>query len=191
MAEKKEDKRIRYTKIFLKESLINLLKVKPINKITIKEICDGADVNRATFYAYYNDPQGLLEEIELEVRDNINNHLNSFNYESEDSELKDMMKKILEYVNQNAELCMILIGQNGETSFVKKLTSFIQERYIRLYQLHKSVEQVTAEYIYTFVASGCVGIIQKWMVEGRKISTDEMAELLVDLAINGINNIKM
>jgi AcrR family transcriptional regulator len=188
MDEKKIDKRIRYTKLFLKESLIKLLKIKPITKITIKEICDEAEVNRATFYAYYSDPQSLLDEIEQEVSDNINNYLNSLDYTYEDSKQYDMTKKILEYINQNAELFLILIGDNQESGYVKKLTSFIQERYIHIFHINKSVKSDIAEYIYTFVVAGSVGIIRKWLTEGRKVSTDEVAGLIVQLSNNGMNH---
>lgn len=61
MSKKKEDRRVKFTKMFLKESLIDLLEEKSIFKITIKEICEKADINRATFYAHYSDQYNLLE----------------------------------------------------------------------------------------------------------------------------------
>ena len=51
---RKTDARIRYTQRILKESLLALLKQKPINKITVKEVCELAELNRATFYAHYS-----------------------------------------------------------------------------------------------------------------------------------------
>ena len=53
--EKKDDRRVKYSKMVIKDSFIQLLKEKPITKITIKEICALADINRATFYAHYTD----------------------------------------------------------------------------------------------------------------------------------------
>ena len=40
---------------------------KPVNKITVKEICERAELNRATFYAHYSDCFDLLESIEEEL----------------------------------------------------------------------------------------------------------------------------
>ena len=48
----KENRRIQMTKKLLKESVFELMEQKPLNKITIKEICENADVNRTTFYKY-------------------------------------------------------------------------------------------------------------------------------------------
>ncbi len=60
----KESRRVTMTKMLLKESLLELMAKKPISKITIKEICDSADLNRTTFYSHYADQFALLEEIE-------------------------------------------------------------------------------------------------------------------------------
>ena len=57
---KKRDARVRYTQKVLKDSLLQLLEKKLINKITVKEVCELAERNRATFYAHYTDCFALL-----------------------------------------------------------------------------------------------------------------------------------
>ena len=56
MPGRKQDARVRYTKMVVKESLMELLRVKPVAKVTVTEICERAGINRATFYAHYSDP---------------------------------------------------------------------------------------------------------------------------------------
>ena len=72
---RKTDARIRYTQRILKESLLALLKQKPINKITVKEVCELAELNRATFYAHYSDCFALLEQIENELLEEFQDSL--------------------------------------------------------------------------------------------------------------------
>lgn len=60
---KKEDRRSAYSKKMIREALYQLMQDKPLNKITVKEICEVADVNRSTFYAYYIDIYDLHEKI--------------------------------------------------------------------------------------------------------------------------------
>ena len=50
----KTDARVKYTKMVLKKALLELMQHKPVNKITVKEICERAELNRATFYAHYS-----------------------------------------------------------------------------------------------------------------------------------------
>ena len=60
----KTDARVKYTRMVLKKALLELMQHKPVNKITVKEICERAELNRATFYAHYSDCFDLLESIE-------------------------------------------------------------------------------------------------------------------------------
>ena len=50
------DRSVEYTKMVIQNSFTRLLKEKPINKITVKEICELADINRSTFYKYHGYP---------------------------------------------------------------------------------------------------------------------------------------
>lgn len=47
-----------------KNALIELLGEKPLEKITVYEICRKAQINRTTFYKYYGSPSDLLEDVE-------------------------------------------------------------------------------------------------------------------------------
>ncbi|HCA30580.1 MAG TPA: TetR/AcrR family transcriptional regulator, partial [Ruminococcaceae bacterium] len=67
MRKMKESRKTRYTRMVLQDSLLELMKNKPISKITIKELCETADINRTTFYAHYRDQYDLLRTIEGET----------------------------------------------------------------------------------------------------------------------------
>ena len=60
MKNEKGDRRVRYTKMVIRESFLDLLQTKDISQISIKEICEKADINRATFYSHYQDPYDLM-----------------------------------------------------------------------------------------------------------------------------------
>lgn len=62
MEQNKVDRRTRKTRKALIEALTKLMSEKKINKITVKELTDLADVNRSTFYLYYNDIYDMLEK---------------------------------------------------------------------------------------------------------------------------------
>ena len=59
----KENRRVKMTKSLLCSSFLTLLQGKPLSRITVKEICEGADVNRSTYYAYYTDPYDQLNQM--------------------------------------------------------------------------------------------------------------------------------
>ena len=57
----KTDARVRYTLKMLKDSLLRLLEEKPINKITVKEVCERAELNRATFFCIFRTALNCLK----------------------------------------------------------------------------------------------------------------------------------
>ena len=65
MAEKtkKEDRRIRYTKQVIKDTLLQLLEKNHFAKITVTELCRMAEINRGTFYLHYYDMNDVLDDI--------------------------------------------------------------------------------------------------------------------------------
>ena len=58
-----DSRRTQMTKKLFRTALVELMQEKPFHKITIKEICDRADLNRTTFYLHYEDQNQLLNEI--------------------------------------------------------------------------------------------------------------------------------
>ncbi|MFD1412129.1 TetR/AcrR family transcriptional regulator [Lapidilactobacillus gannanensis] len=62
-----EDKRIRKTKRYLKQALIEILTEKPFEQITVTELCQHSDISRITFYAHYNDKFALVDEMFAEM----------------------------------------------------------------------------------------------------------------------------
>lgn len=187
MKSEKIDRRVKYTKMVLKASFINLLKSKHISKISIKEICDDADINRATFYAHYSDQYDLRSKIEAELIDDINEYLDGGSFNDPESVSLDMLVKIFEYIKENAELCIVLLGDSGDINFQRQVMMIVREQCVSAWSSSKDIGKDDAEFIYTFYAIGSVGIIQKWLLEGMKKPVREMAELILKLANGGLS----
>ena len=54
-----DNRRVRMTKKLMKDAYLELLERSPSEKISVTDICKVADVNRSTFYLYYEDPAAL------------------------------------------------------------------------------------------------------------------------------------
>ena len=61
------NQRTRLTKLMFRKALAQLMKDKHISQISIREICEKAELNRSTFYLHYKNVYDLLEEIENEI----------------------------------------------------------------------------------------------------------------------------
>lgn len=190
MRNDKVDRRVKYTKMVLKESFINLLEKKDIAQITIKEICEDADINRATFYAHYNDQYDLMKKIENELLDNINDYLAGFDKKNNDMNAVLLAEKIFEYIKENARLCKLLLSERGDFSFQKQIVMLVYDLIITELTDNSNLTKEDAEYVYSFTITGCVGIVQKWLNDDMKKSSHFMAEMVVKITLGLITLLK-
>ena len=49
----RDNRRVSMTKRIIKDTFIEMLEKKNIQKIYVRELCETADINRSTFYKYY------------------------------------------------------------------------------------------------------------------------------------------
>ena len=57
------DRRSKYSQAAIQEAFLKILDDKPLDSITVTEVCNVADVNRGTFYKYYKDVPDLFLQI--------------------------------------------------------------------------------------------------------------------------------
>ena len=65
------DHRSRVTQLLIRKAFLELLCRKPIQSISIKELCGLAGVSRGTFYAHYQDIYDLFQQIEDDMMEEI------------------------------------------------------------------------------------------------------------------------
>ena len=80
------DPRTRYTKHIIAETFIDLLKDKPLNQITVTDICKNAQINRASFYKYYKDVYDLMDQLQNEGIDELQKMLEKIDTSSRSAE---------------------------------------------------------------------------------------------------------
>ncbi|NLK88950.1 MAG: TetR/AcrR family transcriptional regulator [Clostridiaceae bacterium] len=172
----------------LKDSFINLLEKKDISRITIKELCEDADINRATFYAHYSDQYDLMERIQDELLDNIADYLAAYTKDELATLPVDTVEHIFEYIKENARLCKLLLSERGDLNFQKRVLMMVYEKNINDLIKNGVTSREDAEYIYAFTLTGCVGVIQKWLNDNMVKSPRYMAETITMLTTAGAKN---
>lgn len=183
----KLDRRIKYTKMVLKESLIQLMKEKPIGAITIKELCERADINRSTFYAHYSDHYDLLHQIEEEIISDMNETLSKFN-NHEDIEALRMITRILEYISNNKDIFQVLLSEHGDFTFENRVMQIAHDYTIKSWMETNNFTEDIAEYLSAFTISGNVKVIQTWLKNNLDKPPKELANIMMKLTKNGLSS---
>lgn len=170
------DNRVRYTKMVLQQALLKILQSKHIDRVTIKELCEEAKVNRGTFYLHYATPNDLLMEIEQQfIDENMARFDPYFQGGYETTHLAGLFSGIL----KNKELCRIIMGKNGNPRFIDRIRQMIRPYVIEGWcQEFPNYKKEDLDYIYDFIFAGSMRLILNWIEDDKGLSTAELANRL-------------
>ncbi|MDE7454088.1 MAG: TetR family transcriptional regulator C-terminal domain-containing protein [Clostridia bacterium] len=177
-----ENRRVRMTKRCMKDALLELLENAPLNKISVTDVCIAADVNRSTFYSYYNDIDELLTEIETEVLEQIPVNVNPEDIDYEGNFL-DKLEIFFNYIQSNEKIFRILMIKSGEHGFNTKVTSFILEHYKNATLIDN---ELLSRYGCIYCISGVIGMVKEWIQDRFPINYKQFAKLVLQMSIQAI-----
>ncbi|MCL6456634.1 MAG: TetR family transcriptional regulator C-terminal domain-containing protein [Gorillibacterium sp.] len=182
----KINRRTKMTKMILKDSLLELIRHKPISKVTIKEICELADMNRSTFYFHYTDQYDLMQQVEQGIIQELNAYINEYIDGKDPIDEYLAIEKILEYMLQNKEVFIALLNGNGSKEFANHIADMVRQYSINEWLRSGAVELEIAEYLYTFAELGGSGLMIKWVNDGYVKPPAEMAALIIKIIRGGV-----
>lgn len=172
------DRRIRKTKKALYDALEKLLTEKPLNKITIHELTELADIHRGTFYKHYADIFALYDEIEAVAFASIDEIIQ----EDPEVDYETVYLGLIDYVYENADLWKILLGKNASKQTEQKLFDLISEKYLLSWEQECNVTATEEMRLVTlYHVRGSIAIIEGWLDSGCAYSKAKMLKLFFNL----------
>lgn len=181
---KRPDRRVLYTKMFLRESLLTLMKEKPVSKITPTELCRHAGINRNTFYTHYSSAESLLQSIEDDLYNEI---CQSIELSLEQGINLALVTNVNQVIFNNRDLCITLFSDLGDKNFFNRIIDLIHDRIIDEWKkIGVAVTEEQMEMLYTFYTGGSVAIIRNWAQEGMKKSPLELAQFISKVGHTGL-----
>ena len=186
------DHRTRVTKMLIRKAFTQLLVNKPIQSISIKELCEKAGINRGTFYAHYKDIYDLRSQIEDEMQKELEAALKPLTDQA-DKGLTPVRitTEIFQCLKDNSDLCTVTLGEYGDKDFFLRLLRKKKKKCVDAYSKYfETVSPKKIEYFYAFASSGCVGLLRLWLSDGMTASAEEMAQFAEDIMMKGIACLK-
>jgi AcrR family transcriptional regulator len=180
----KESRKTRYTRMVIRNSLIELMKQRPITDITIKEICDLADVSRPTFYTHYRDQYDLLQGIEDEIIAYFEDAIFVKKTKKQGKrEITLMIENVLQYIESNSNSVQVLLSENGDIGFQRKIfnnfANYVQ--YGMKNYSEKAAGEEKNEYYSIYTVHGIIAIVHHWLKNSMKIQRHDLAKMIVEL----------
>lgn len=183
----KNDRRVRYTRMVLKQALLSLLLERPISRITVTEIAERAGVNRVTFYAHYSDPYDLLARIESELFEAIERSIGSG---LSSGSLKQILMDICTSIRENGELCRVIFSEHGDRAFLERVLNIARTESMALWQrVAPHATKRDLERVYAFFSQGSAAVIRQWVLSGMQDAPEEIASFLERITAGGLAQI--
>lgn len=181
------DHRTRITQLMIRKAFTELMREKPIESITISELCKRASINRSTFYNHYLDLYDLRSQIVENLKEEFYQALKSLlTSDSVDQTPVKITAKLFECIQNNSDMCQVILGRYGDDQFLAEFVQsgreFVMESY-RIYFENASQKQI--DYFYTFVSCGIIGLLRKWLSDGLETPADEIAHMAESMMLQG------
>lgn len=181
----KESQRVIETKGKIKDAFIELCLRKKLDKISVKELTDLANINRGTFYVYYQDIYDLQEKIEDEFYDKIKGNVEYILTGLLTGE--DFTKNMpsLDFFISNKEYVKVFLNNKGDFTIVpriKKLAKSLLKK--KLFDLGQG-ESEQVEYIIEYITSAQIGMITHWVQQDFKAPVDELGRIIRAVNLKG------
>ena len=173
----KGNQRVMITKQLLKDALLKLLEKKHIGKISVRELCQEADINRSTFYRHYETPHDVLLEF---ARDFILAFYETEDAKQDKNDIKKLITRMCRFLHQNAEVVKLFIRNSSNSDFpdLFRLVSegFLESRSV-LYK-GQAVDDHTLRLMTAFFSHGMHSLLRQWLLEDIPKTPEEVADIL-------------
>ena len=183
------DKRVMKTRRAIHSAMTRLLSVKPIEEITVTELSNAAEINRKTFYSYYNSVYMVAEEMEDEIVERFEDTLRKIDFETLLQDPQTTFNTLARIIASDLDFYETILTNRNQVYFLQKIITSLKERIMALYFDRNSKDFELQEYMLEYIISGLVSVYQKWFKSGRKTDMEELSKYISMLAVNGVKSI--
>jgi len=177
------DVRIKRTKKLLSDALLELLKSKPIEKITPTELCRKATVNRNTFYSHYKSTDQVLSEIENELLNTVDSSINSAKTPV------SAIESLCRLLKANRQLTTIIFNTNSGAKIVEKAFQITNKfNQSKMDEQNSTLDKNYRDMLSAYTINGSAAVIKYWVQKGMIEEPSEIAQFIFDVSKHGSGN---
>ena len=182
--DEKLDPRAKRTRKMLDQAFVELLAEKGFDAIAVQDVTDRAGVNRATFYAHFQDKFALLDySIRASFREEIQKRLLSSCHFSMEN-LHHLIVAVCEFTRNLSSQC-VPAQRQFEPLVEKQIKDQIHE--LILMWLKQTENTISPETSATAASWAIYGLAMQWNHEKKSQSADSFANEVLPLVAANLN----
>ena len=172
--EPRVDPRVTRTQNLIRDALKSLLSEKSFESISVQDIAERATVNRATFYAHFQDKFALLDVV---IRDALQQYLAANDPDPMASDVRSLLSAVAKsafgFVEAHGR-CKV--DRDFEPQFERAMEA----------ELGKFLSPRFTPCTAHVIATAIVGSAMRWRAGGRKEPADRLVREIVDILSDGV-----
>ena len=197
----KTDRRIQRTRQSLRSALLELIREKGYDGISIEEITERANVGRATFYLHYKDKEDLLLEEFSEMANEKVQFLSAIPFSAWLPSHEDGTKQpapplliVFEHIYDNSELYYILLKSEKSSRIVERIRKISTEAIVKFVETKAKTDpiplrfKVPIDFFAAFFSGALLSTVDWWLEEDMRHSPKEITHLFQNLFFQGAKN---
>lgn len=176
------DKRISRTKKLIEDAFIELLQEKEVSEITVKQLCDKAQISRSTFYDHYEDYFTFLKSINGQIVENLVSCAQLYHFDTDTDLAVDALLKFMD--ERRGLFSVIFHDLNNEaiSLYIEKMKPIVLPVWLKESNLMKE----EAEFIFDYFMNCSMWLLKKWFYGEINVSAERFKEMFASLTKYGI-----
>ena len=172
--------------------MLRLLRQKNFDEIKVLEICNEAEVHRATFYKHFVDKYDFLHTcFQLKLTElGLDSSSDKYCSESLKKSLNDMLIEVVHFAEENHDFISFISIDKYSASFVNTINDAIADFIIKRINTSKELATslgVQVPMIAHYYAGAISGLLKWWARTDEPCTADEFIDF-AQIKINDICN---
>ena len=196
----KMDRRVQRTLQALRTALLELIKEKDYDEISIEEITERANVGRTTFYLHYKDKEDLLMEEFSTIMYERAQVLSEIPFSvwlpisEEDLEKNIALQPLLlvfEHIHNNSELYNLLLKSTNSSKIIERIRQISTDAIVQFVETKIETDpipllsEVPIEFFAAFFSGALISIVGWWIREDMRHSPEDVTNMFRNLFFSG------
>ena len=152
------------------DAYIELMRTKPYDRITVKEIVKEAGVARSTFYLYFDNVFNLLEEIESALSGVNVFYLRPPEKPKGWETAAESIVQWFDFCKKNSVYLSALLGENGDTYFEERIRYHLRKEIIRMMDDDDIPDDCLRPYYIELMLSTHLCLMKFWLQDDQENS---------------------
>lgn len=169
------------SKKMIREAFAEILsEKKDIDKVTVKEVVERADISKSTFYCHYVDIYAVVEEFGNEIIKLVKETINDYSKDHKE-EFVPYLKKINTVLKENEALYKMLLSSDIYVKFINQIKGILIEHLsndTRFMYLDSKLKN--REVQIDLIANGIIYLYVDYFKGLLDISLDELLVIVED-----------